>query len=200
MSYIELHKTKGVNAHMTYCPRCKGEASELILVGADDGIYECNAPSSAGGPHKMAGRPRPRMQQAHCPECGYDVSWTRVGTLEDGVRLPATQPCDTCQKEMKEHEAVVEAGGVYFRCNDCKAQGVIKASAPFAMLAREAAQHQEEEHRKKNGSSLVAGWYTTAHHNRGNDLVFMPCGIEFNKKECPACGPNKVADTTTSPT
>lgn len=180
---IELHKTKGVNPYLTYCPRCRGEAQEIVMVGANDGVYECDAPISAGGPHKMVGRPK-SMRNSHCPECGHNADWKRVGTLEEGVRLRGSQPCDTCQKQMKEHQEVVEAGGVYFECADCRAGGVIKASAPFAMRVREV-------HQEKGGTKIKEGWFTTASQLKGTAAVFVICGIEFTKKDCPACGPHK---------
>lgn len=188
---IRLHPEKGVNPFLTYCRRCKGDAAELILIGDNDGIYQCNAGASVGGPHTMYGRPTPRLDDGDCEECGHRARWTRIGTIQDGQRLPATQPCDTCLKNIEEHKKIVEAGGVYFECEDCKASGVIKGTARMSPLVREQHQRDEEKRRKANGQSLVEGWFTKPIHNKGNDLVYVPCGLRFTKEDCPACGPDK---------
>ena len=150
-----LNKTRGVNPFLTICARCGGETSELVLVGADDGVYECNACHRT-----IVGLPK----GIECPSCRHRQSWVKKRTLLEGERLPSSQPCDTCKKEIEEHAKIVAEGGVYFRCADCKKQGVIKASAPLTRAVREKMKIPPPK----------------------------PCGVEFSKANCPECGPNPV--------
>jgi len=195
MSGVTIHPEKGVNPFLTYCPRCKGEAPEIVLVGADDGIYQCDAGLSEGGPHRMVGRPRPTMDSGDCQQCGHLARWSRVGTLKEGQRIQATQPCDACLKELAEWKEVVEAGGVYFQCEDCRATGAIKVTAPLAQLVRESHQKQREEEDK----TVQPGRYTTASQKKGDAMVYIACGVAFTKKDCPACGPDRVLPESPKP-
>lgn len=151
---IRLHSKLGVNPKLTYCPRCKGESNELVLVGADDGKYKCRS----CGLHIYG------YGKGKCPKCDAGHTLERIGTVEEHERLPATRPCDGCRAELDEHGKVVAEGGVYFKCKDCNATGAIRASAPLAGAVRE-----------KAGVAAPA-----------------PCGVEFSKADCPACGPNNV--------
>jgi len=147
---IPLHPEKGVNPHLTFCPRCGGEASELVLVGATDTIYEC--PQE----HKILGRPKNNV----CPTCGHATTFTVIRKLEDHERLPARQPCDRCQTEMKEFEKVIAEGGIYIQCKDCGMKGVLKANHPLCAEVR----------------------------GRMNIPTPGPIGVELTKNECPKCG------------
>jgi len=139
---ITLHRERGVNPRLTFCPRCGKEANELVLLGAHEAIGECCGITVYGG--------------GRCPKCNRFTE--RVGTIGEHDRLPASQPCDECGAELAEHAKVVAEGGVYFRCTDCNASGVIKAT-PFAA-----------EVRKAHGIDAPA-----------------PCGVEFTEENCPAC-------------
>src|SRR3990172_6154481 len=115
---ITLHKTKGVNPHMTFCPRCRAEANELLLLGHIEHVHVCN---SCGLAHVQNGSPR------DCQKCGTGSFTSRK--LGDNERLPASELCAGCKTELAEHKAIVEAGGVYWRCSDCQASGVIKGTS-----------------------------------------------------------------------
>lgn len=124
---IRLHPEKGVNPFLTYCPRCKGESPELILVGANDGVFACPECKI-----NNIGRP----DNGKCGGCGYQSnSWSRTRTLKEGERLPGGL-CEACKKEEVDHKAVVADGGVYFKCTDCGCRGVIKKNG-FADRVRE---------------------------------------------------------------
>ena len=103
-------------------------------------------------------------RERRCKVDGCGGNLTRIRRLDEHERLPSTEPCDACQAEIAEHRAAVEAGGVYFKCSDCGHQGVIKASSPFAA-----------EVRKAHGIDPPGA-----------------CGVEFDKDDCPACGPQPV--------
>jgi len=146
---LRLHKEKGVNARLTYCPRCGGEGPDLVLVGAHDKVYKC---LSCGMVH-FGGRPK----GGRCQECAGDVKFERK--LEDHEKLPGGL-CEKCEEEAAEHKKIVEEGGVYFKCRDCKIEGVMKPS-DFTKMVREQLDVQPPK----------------------------PCGIEFNKSDCPKCSP-----------
>lgn len=122
MKDLVLHPKLGVNPHLTYCPRCGGDAREIILIGARDYINKC----CECGLHLIGGGP--------CPDHPGRRT-ERVKMIGEHDKLPGS-PCERCEKEVAEHAAIVAAGGVYFRCA-CGARGVIKATARIAGLARE---------------------------------------------------------------
>lgn len=183
---IPLHPEKGLNPRLTYCPRCHADGQELILVGANDGVYECLACGQT-----VIGR------SDHCPACPSRWHARRLRTLEEGERLPGSL-CATCEKETQEHAALVEAGGVYWKCADCTRSGVIRSS-PFAQAVRASQQ--------KASVGLAANFYTEAVHDKaapspakparnvlvGGPKVYAPVGVEFTKADCPACGPQPAS-------
>lgn len=149
MSGIRLHKDKGVNPFLTFCPRCGGESQELLLLGANDKVYTCD---SCGKNHIGGG--------FRCQECKGNLSFSRH--LREGERLPATDICDSCKKEIKEHREEVERGGVYWKCDKCHNSGIIKAGTDLAVATREV--HKLE--------------------------APVPCGIDFTDNAealCPIC-------------
>ncbi len=117
---LQLHKEKGLNPHMTYCPRCKGEGPEIMLLGAHNKVYVC---SSCEMHH--IGRPK----KGACTQCSADVVFERE--LEDSERIPGSL-CKDCEAQIK----MVEEGGVFFKCKDCDAIGSIKGDHPLAIQAR----------------------------------------------------------------
>jgi hypothetical protein len=122
MGGLPLHREKGVNPHMTYCPRCRGDGPELILLGAHDRVYKCNN-SDCGMLH--IGKPPGGV----CQECKTSVFFER--NIEDHERLPGGL-CDNCVAQVK----MVQEGGVFFKCADCNAIGSIKADHPLSIQVR----------------------------------------------------------------
>lgn len=179
MSGIPLDPKLGVNAKLTFCRRCGGEARELMLIGSNKGIYKC----AAG--HTMFGRPTPNTSSGDCPSCGRLTSWTKTGEIGEYDKLPSSEPCDSCKEELAEHEKLVDQGGVYVKCVDCGVQGVAKPGTNYAKFIREMHQKQESE---KRHTGIVDGWYTTPMHNKKNEMVYLPVGGEINKKiGCERC-------------
>ena len=157
MTSIMLHKEKGINPYMSYCQRCGGEAEELLLIGANDKVYQCTKCSK-----KYIGKTFSRT----CQDKSCNGYLKYIGHLEDGIRLPASEPCNACQQELKEHKEEVAKGGVYWQCNKCGSSGVIKATSGFSAEIRKV-------------------------HN-----IFAPepCGIDFTdeaEKYCPVCSKGK---------
>lgn len=151
---MRLHPKLGVNPVLTYCPRCGGDAPELVLAG-DAWVYECSDCKQ-----KMVGE-----HPENCPKCKTKMQYVRSYEPEFGERLPASQPCDKCLEEIKLHKQIVAEGGVYWKCADCKAEGVIKPN------------EFTEKVREKLHMEAVPG------------VEAAPCGVEFTKADgCPACG------------
>jgi len=148
-----LHSKLGVNPKLTFCRRCGRETNELLLVGAHTGKYTCDN----CGLLMLGGRPNIGHR---CPRCGGNrTSFTKTGTIGERERLPASDLCDGCKMELESFKQIVDEGGVYWKCKDCHAEGVMKKS-PYAGMVR----------LKLN-------------------IPIGPCGVEFSKDcGCPKCG------------
>lgn len=129
---IPLSRKHGVNPHLTYCPRCKGKANELVLTGAHH-KYKCDSCGLLHIGHPKTGRCE--NVNCHANTSGF-YTLVDLGELEPSERLRASQPCEKCQEELKTFKAEVDRGGVPFRCTDCGAEGVIKAEAEVAKHVR----------------------------------------------------------------
>jgi hypothetical protein len=124
---MHLDKKKGVNPFLTYCPRCGGEGSELLLVGNRQYTQTC--PSC--GVVNIGG-----ADYGKCNNCRGDMSGVERVKIPDGTKLPGGL-CEKCEKEVKEFEELVAAGGIYWKCK-CGASGVVKANTQTAMEFRKA--------------------------------------------------------------
>ena len=129
MSSITLHKTKGVNPVLSYCCRCHGESSELFLLGANDGIYECSMCQT-----KQIGQ----SKLNHCPDKYCHGFMKKIRSVDEYEKLPSSEPCETCKLELKSHKEEVAKGGVYWKCDKCHNSGVIKVTSDFAAEVRKA--------------------------------------------------------------
>jgi hypothetical protein len=146
---IPLHPQKGLNPRLAYCPRCGEETNEIAMLGANDKIYECE------GGHQHLGVPTDGI----CSGCGHHTTFRFLRHLEDHERLPASQPCVSCQEEIKTFEKVVAEGGVYIQCKDCGMQGVLKKENPLCAQVRE----------------------------KMNVPAPGPVGLELTREQCPRC-------------
>lgn len=124
MTSIPLHPKKGVNAMLAYCPRCGEQNSEIVLAG-NGRVYTCGCGRMSAG-----------YKFEKCPDCGSTRSQSSR-PIEEGDRIMGGW-CDSCAAEVKEHEAIVAAGGVFFRCK-CGVQGVIKAESELSKAVRQSA-------------------------------------------------------------
>lgn len=151
---------------MTICPTCGKDGPELLLLGDSDYLFKCRNCDM----HILAGKRGPES----CPKCkAHRTSRSEFSLerrLDEFEKLPGSL-CDACKKNQDEIKAAVVAGGVYWRCKDCRASGALQPHAAMAKHVREQMKIAAPE----------------------------PCGIEFSVKECPACGPNKVVESPRSP-
>lgn len=141
---LRLHPDKGVNPRISCCKQC-GKDVGVIMLGAHDYMTRCPACEIT------------LIGLRKCPQCnsrGVDEA-----PIEEHIKLPV-ELCDDCDKMNAEHRAIVEAGGVGWRCSDCGSEGVIRAESE---LAKEVRKKLKVEPPKA-------------------------CGVEFNKEEgCPVC-------------
>ncbi len=121
---IPLHPEKGVNPHMTVCPGCGKEGDEIILVGANNCVLECQACNK-----KQLGKKRARK----CLTCGaQELHFVRE--MDDTERLPSL--CEECADMEKKAADAVKEGGVFWKCKDCGAGGAIMAESELAQNVR----------------------------------------------------------------
>jgi len=122
---IRIHPEKGLNPHMGMCPRCGEENGEVILVGAEDGVYECRSCNLIHYGRPTGGK---------CAKCGERVG-VRTRVLEDGEKIP-TGLCDECKAKDEEVRKVVAEGGVYWKCAECHSQGALRGTSELAKAVR----------------------------------------------------------------
>ena len=129
---IPLHRERGLDPHLMICPRCGGE-SQSLTVGAlrkaelPNGQY---AYTNQGQTTKLG----IELEKKGVINSRHDLRWEDV---EEREKVPDSEPCKNCQAEMEEHKKIVIAGGVYFRCTQCRQEGVIKSNE-FTAQVREA--------------------------------------------------------------
>lgn len=107
-----------------------------------------------------------------CPWCGADSGVALLGVHDkdkNGNVIPEYgkvlgRLCRHCAKKEQEMNAAVEAGGVFWRCDDCHSAGALLAHHDLAKAVRE----------------------------QYNIFAPKPVGISFTKADCPVCGPNKA--------
>ena len=67
---------------------------------------------------------RPKSGECANPKCS--AAGSRLidqGELKPSEKLPGDL-CDTCRKEVEIHNAEIARGGVPFRCEDCRIEGI----------------------------------------------------------------------------
>jgi len=131
MSNIPLHPERGLDLHLTSCPKCGGDAEELTLgalrkaeVTKGQYVYANVGKTSRTAQDLIRNKVIDYASQLH---------WEPV---EENERVPASQPCKACMDEMEEHAAVVKEGGVYFKCLECSRTGVLKANSQLSIDIR----------------------------------------------------------------
>lgn len=146
---IPVSEEHGVNPSMGICSICGKETGEILLLG------RCNKYKCSHCGKVIYGKMSVGSQ---CPRCGKNT----INIIARDVEAPrfiSSGLCDDCKKMMEDQKAIVESGGVYWRCKDCGACGVIKADASIAAQVRE-----------KLGIKPPA-----------------LCGVELTKAQCPVC-------------
>lgn len=119
---IQLHPKKGLNPRMGVCPWCGKDNGEVMLVGIQDGVYECCGTTFYGKP-----------EGGRCPKCHSVLN--RVRTLRESEKIPGGL-CDECKARDEATKKAVEEGGIFWKCSKCGSWGAIKKSAPLAGAVR----------------------------------------------------------------
>ncbi len=117
MSLI-LHKDKGVNPHLTTCPRCGSAGDEIVLLGAHDKKVTCQ---DCGQLHYGETK---RSLKHTCKNCGESALVEEA--IGDNEKLCGGL-CTKCEEELESFQQIVADGGLHFRCKECGRQGVITA-------------------------------------------------------------------------
>ena len=148
MTGIRLSKAHGLNPAMALCSRCGKETGEIFLIGKCN-RYECRACGRFTiGKHPIA-----------CMGCHS----TDLILVETDIKAPRFSPgglCPACKETLEQHNALVRQGGIFWRCQNCDACGVIRPGTPMALMIR---------------------------HKLGI-VAPAPCGVEFDDEDCPVCG------------
>jgi len=128
MSRITLHPAKGLNPKMTICASC-GKDVGLVLLGNKNKKAICRDCGLVHYGESNFGR-KPLRKCKSCKSTNLEFA------LIEEERLPI-EMCDECAEQQKIFNEEIARGGVYFMCEGCKAQGVIKADTDFAKNFRE---------------------------------------------------------------
>lgn len=146
---------KGPYAALAVCGRCGEDTGELLLMGC--GMkFECRECKTT------------TYGSTKCGKGGLKHKGTK---LEMGYsdKVPYGL-CGACSKQSEEHKEIVAAGGAYFRCEDCGAEGVIKKSI-----------------------------FTDAAREKHNIPAPAPIGIRLDKSLCVLCGEHPKTEQNTTP-
>jgi hypothetical protein len=127
---IPLDPEKGLDPHMCYCMRC-GNDTNSLTVGAlrkatlSDGrvVYA----------QRGAGQRKTRAD-LHKQGINERLEWKE---LDEREKVPDPNFCDSCREELQKWADIVREGGVYFRCKECSANGVIYGDTDVARATRE---------------------------------------------------------------
>jgi len=134
------------------CARCGKETGDLVLPGKVN-RYECGGCDTKDVFLQSA--------KDGCPKCGKEDG--RLTRMDSDVEMPRKISMGTLCAGCVEQKKIVQEGGVYWSCKDCKSIGAIRPSAPLAARVREEMKIQPPDE----------------------------CGIEFSKEDlCPVCGPH----------
>lgn len=153
MASIPLDKEKGLDPHLTHCPRCGGPGSGLTI-GAIRKAKLPNGQYAYGNVGKLTQAGKSLMDQGAI-RSKYDLHWEK---LEDNETVPDTEPCAKCQEDMQMQSDEIARGGVFFKCKECGTQGIVVYSDSTKAMC--------DEIRKQVGVEFG-----------------QPCGVELNACE-----------------
>ena len=125
MTNIPISKDGGVEPHMIRCSICKGDNGLSIGVMMQAEFQKHIIYCSRGEQSKINKQVKEKLIWTHVPA---DQTYITVGV------------CDKCIQEEKDtFKAELENGGVYFKCKECGATGMLKGDTQIAQIVREQA-------------------------------------------------------------
>lgn len=125
---IRLHKEKGLNPRMTFCPGCGSHTDEIMLVGERNFVETC---LSCGASHYGG------ADDNSCKRCG-NIGFDRR-ELQDSERVPGFELCRDCKEKREEIEKAIGEGAVFFMCGKCGNEGLVNGDSAFAIAVRKEA-------------------------------------------------------------
>ena len=109
----------GFNGRETFCPTCLGPTDKILMMGSTHkftcihcGMLHLGAPDSGC-----------------CVKCGCN-RLRDEGESVEGEKFANWEPCDPCRDKIRKVEAVVELGGLRWRCEDCGSFGAFSNTNP----------------------------------------------------------------------
>ena len=147
---IPLSQKHGVNPSVCVCTNCGEDTGALVLPGRTN-KYKCGCGRIAYGV---------KASDFGTCNCGRSSeTWDRIETDAEMPHKIGMGICDKCEAMFEEHHAIVERGGIYWKCSDCGSTGVVRETSELSI------------HVRKQMNMPAPG----------------QCGVEFSKKDCPAC-------------
>lgn len=128
MTLSAWEKITGVKEHPAFCPRC-GVGVAPWKHRRQIFKFRCQACDL---------KAVVRMDQVpdKCPSCQRGTSaWECQGEIEPGEKIPG-EYCGKCRILVDALVAEINKGGVPWKCSDCRAEGVEKATSEFAKAVR----------------------------------------------------------------
>jgi hypothetical protein len=118
---IPMHPERGLDPRETYCPQC-GRPTPEIAIGH---TLKAKLPGS----NVLVYYPIDKIDKAYAAlvdaglvQLQEPLEWEE---LYEGEMIRARNPCPKCQIEAYQMQLVVDKGGIYWKCEQCNAHGVI---------------------------------------------------------------------------
>ncbi len=129
MTQIPIHPDRGIDPHLTFCPRCGGEGRGLTIGHLKKAEVE-------PGKYVYANRGQTHKTRKELEKQGYHghLHWEDVDEYE---KVPDSDVCKKCEEEQDEWKAEIDRGGIYWQCASCSLRGVIKHNAEICRTVRE---------------------------------------------------------------
>jgi len=126
---IPISKEGGLEPHLTFCLRCGGDGDELTI-----GVLK--KAQLDNGQWLYANRGEVKRAERSVIKQGYKGHISPWQPVLECEKVPASQPCKSCQEEIIAISEVVEAGGVFLRCAECGLQGALRPENELAKDVR----------------------------------------------------------------
>ena len=133
---IPLHPTRALDPHLTICPIC-GDKTNSLVIGHTRKAKLPNGKTVYCTRGQEDSLKRKLVDQGILHSIRDRLEWKQLDEME---RVPDPEPCEKCKAEIqKEQNMLIEevaAGGVYFRCLQCKCQGAFTKESDIAVEVR----------------------------------------------------------------
>ncbi len=138
MQNISVNKTGSIEPHKTYCPIC-GEDADELTIGVLFKAHLSNGQYAYSDKAQMS-KANKSIRESNLTK---DGNWIHV---EEHEKVPASQPCKTCQQVITAGYKIVAEGGIFVHCTECGMQAVAKADSKIAIQIRKTNNIQAPNH------------------------------------------------------